>query len=157
MVMLGSVRADAQQATPTAGSAVIDAGLHDAVREDQRDAIVAEPEGKLSIYRIDAEIVTDTAPEPSAVASSAGAAPSQGPTVATATGTLRLDDLSDTGVEPSSISCRLYPNDNRSGGGGIELRNVTVDGGSGAGHACRRYGRRGGAGRATRCGGMGHG
>jgi len=124
----------AQEATPGEE----DAALYDAVLAEQRDAVLAETVGKLSVYTIDAALdpgpVIPAADSASPVASPAASPPGaeggppEGGVLATVTGSLDLRYVNDTGSELSEINLRLYPNDERYGEGGLALENVTVGG-----------------------------
>lgn len=106
----------------------------------EREEVVAETDGELSAYTIEATLDPGSILPPveseSAVAEPAASpampdepgAPPEAGTPAIITGALDLRYVNDTGSDLSKIYLRLYANDERYTEGGIELANVAVDG-----------------------------
>ncbi len=84
--------------------------LYDAVLPEHRADAVAATAGRLSHYRV-AATLHSMAGQPTSI-----------------TGTVDLRYHNDTGRAQSALYVRLYPNDERYAEGGLEVRDVTVDG-----------------------------
>lgn len=140
MLLFGAIPSLAQgeplAASPAAESS--DTSLYDAVLDDQREEIISETQGELSLYTINATIdpgaaiptMDNASPVPVADAGAPAGPegePPSGEPLASASGSLELHFVNDTGSEITDLYLRLYPNDDRYGQGGIELENVTVD------------------------------
>ena len=85
--------------------------LYDAVRDDQRAAIVEETAGELSLYEIEATLGRGAESQPGII-----------------TGVVDLAYVNGTGGPLTDLYVRLYANDPRYGDGEIELLEVAVAG-----------------------------
>lgn len=112
-----------QSATPAAAGAPADPRLFEAVRFDLRESVAAETAGRLSRYRLEADLDPGIA-----IPTNPDGAENGSPPYATLTGTLDLDFVNATEETLDEIYFRLYPNDPRYAEGGLELSDVTING-----------------------------
>lgn len=105
----GSARA---QATPVAQAGVGDRDpvLYDAILTNQREAIIADTNGRLPRYRIEADLVPATSTAPAML-----------------TGEQDLLFVNGTGVALPDLYVRLYANEDINADGGLVVQDVTVD------------------------------
>ncbi|MGH2561002.1 MAG: M1 family metallopeptidase [Thermomicrobiales bacterium] len=98
-------------ATPATGLVDTDPTLYAPVLPDVRDEYIAETAGRLSRYRVDAELTAAAGDQPAVIA-----------------GSLDLHYLNDTGDEQATLYLRLYPNGEEYAEGALTIDAVTIDG-----------------------------